>query len=113
MSRKLDLNKLKDKEVKIISSEEALRDVPPWFNFPILNKRVQSYYESLQRITNNTEFTREKRMKALEKEEVVEAMVLTYERGIEFDPEENLRLVYDHILLPDEMRKIMKDMQSI
>ena len=108
MSRKLDLNKLKDKEVKIISSEEALRDVPPWFNFPILNKRVQSYYESLQRIINNAEFTREKRIKALEKVEVVEAMVLTYEHNVEFDPEENLRLVYDHRLLPDEVRKIMQ-----
>lgn len=81
-------------------------------DFPIRNQRIQSYYESLQRIINNTEFPREKRMKALEKAELLEALVLTYEHDCEFDPEDDLRLTYEYRLLPDETKAVMKEMKD-
>ena len=113
MDRKLDLDKLKDKKHTVISSEEALKDIEPWYKpLEIKNQRIKSYYESLQRIINNTEFSREKRMKAFEKAELVEAMVLTYECGEEFDPEDDLRLSYEGRLLPEEIKEIIKQYKN-
>ena len=112
MDRKLDLDKLKDKKHTVKSSEEALKDVEPWY-LQINNQQVKEYYDHLLRIYNNTDIPKEKRIEALYKSEVVTHMVLTYEYGEEFDPEGDLRISYGQHLLPEEIKEIFKNIKEI